>query len=243
MALKMASGKKLILYLIIFMLTLLTGLGAFYYLIIVPSQVLIDAGEKIVESISETFNFSPRVTNKNTVIFEEQAAILEVAIYSQRLVHDFEHSSTWMGSTKELHLRGVYLAKYGFNLKRQVFSINLAKDDSVSDPHYHITFNMPEPILLSFEIENYRIIQDQDGWWNKFTKTEREIAVNRLQGAAREKALSIDYRNKVRESIELQFRIMMIKLPLEIPIGTIDFVWQDKNFENIHIQDNEVRLR
>ncbi len=223
----MASGKKLIFYSIFFVLIVLFSIGAFYYLIILPSRILINASETIVNGFADTFNFSPRITTENTVIIEEQAAILEVAVYSQRLVHDYEYTNTWLGSTKELHLRGIYLAKYGFNLKNQDFSINISEDDSTSGSSYILTFVIPEPILLSFEMENYRIIQDKDGWWNKIDKTEREIAVNLLRGAAKEKALSLNYRNKVKESIESQLKIMMAEIPLQIRIRQINFVWKD----------------
>ena len=131
----------------------------------------------------------------------------------------------------------MYLAKYGFNLKNQDFSINIAEDDSLSGSQYNLTFTIPDPILLSFEMENYRIIQDKDGWWNKINKTEREIAVNRLRGAAREEALSTDYQNKVKDSIKSQLKMMIMELPLEIKIKQINFVWQDE--ANINVIENK----
>ena len=237
----MKINKKLIFYLFFAIVFFVFSIGAFYYLVILPSRILIDASETIVKGFAETFNFTPRITTENTVIIEEQAAILEVAVYSQRLVHDSEYTNTWLGSTKELHLRGIYLAKYGFNLKNQDFSINISKDDSMSGSSYILSFVMPEPILLSFEMENYRIIQDKDGWWNKINKTEREIAVNLLRGTAKEKALSQDYRNKVKESIESQLKIMMAELQLEIQIEQINFIWQDNGVQDIQVQDERIK--
>jgi hypothetical protein len=204
--------------------------------------MLFNASEQIVNGFSEVFNLSPRITTENTIIIEEQAAILEVALYSQRMVHDFEYTNTWMGSTKRLHLRGVFLAKYGFNLKNQNFSLDIAEDDSSSDSEYMLTFKLSDPILLSFEMENYRIIEDKDGWWNKINKTEREIAVNRLRGDAREEALSMDYQNNVKNSLESQFKILIAELPLEIRIGNISFIWQDTNLNNLSIDRDEIGL-
>ncbi|MBN1408998.1 MAG: DUF4230 domain-containing protein [Calditrichaceae bacterium] len=235
------SVKKFLRFGLVFIVIFIFAIGAVYYLIILPSQLVFRASEQIVNGFAEAFNFYPRVTTENTVIFEEQAAILEVAVYSQRLVHDFAYSNTWMGSTKRLHLRGVFLAKFGFNLKTQNFSIDIAKSDS-SDSAYNLTFMMPKPILLSFEMENYRIIEDKDGWWNKINKTEREIAVNRLRGAAMEEALSVNYRNNVKNSLETQFKIMIAELPIEIRVEHINFIWQDTNPEKINIKDKEVRL-
>lgn len=234
----MASGKKLIYFSVIFLLLILLSTGIIYYWVILPSRVIFNAGEKIVNGISDAFDFSPRITTENTVIFEEQAAIFEVAVYSQRLVYDYEYSNTWMGSTKELHLRGIYLAKYGFNLKEQKFTVDISKQVSDSGSGYDLTFQIPEPVLLSFETDNYRVILDKDGWWNRFDKNDREQAVNTMREAARIKAVSLDYRNKVKESIESQIKIMIAGLPLEIPLGKVSFQWQNqpsvKELDNLH---------
>ena len=240
MIVRMSSQNKILKYSLTFILIVAFGFGAIYFLIILPSQMVFKASEQIVNGFSEAFNLTPRITTENTVIFEEQAAILEVALYSQRLVHDFEYTNTWMGSTKQLHLRGVFLAKYGFNLKNQKFSLDIAKSDSSSESEYNLNFLMPDPILLSFEMENYRIIEDRDGWWNKINKTEREIAVNRLRGAAMEEALSANYKDNVKNSLESQFKIMISELPLEIRIGHINFIWQDTNLENLSIDRDEI---
>ena len=241
MAIRMISGKRLIVYSLVFILVLVFGVGAVYFLIILPSQMVFKASEQLVNGFAEAFNIYPRVTNENTIIIEEQTAILEVALYSQRFVHDFEYTNTWMGSRKRLHLRGVFLAKYGFNLKNQDFSIDIAKDDSSFGSEYKLTFILPDPILLSFEMENYRIIEDQDGWWNKINKTEREIAVNRLRGDAIEAAQSVDNQNNVKNSVESQFKIMIAELPLEIRIADIIFIWKDRHINNLSIDRDEIR--
>ena len=233
---------KKILYLSIILVFLILGAGIFYYWIVLPSKLVLDASEKIAEGVADAFNFSPKISIKNSVVFEENAAILEVALFSQRIIYDYEYNNTWMGSTKELHLRGVYLAKYGFNLKKQNFSININEDNSNFDSVYNLIFVIPEPVLLSFETDNYRIIRDRDGWWNKIDENERETAVNSVREAARKKALSLDYRNKVKDSIESQLKMMIEELPLDIQIGQINIIWQDKSLDEMHLQDDTLKI-
>lgn len=238
----MKIKTKLVIYFTTVIFLGVFSAGVFYYLVVKPSQIVLDAGEKIANGVADAFNFTPQVSVKNTVIFEEHAAILEVAVLSQRIVHDYEYSNTWIGSTKELHLRGVYLAKYGFDLKKQDFMIHISEDDSSTDQTYNLTFNIPDPLLLSFETENYRVIEDRDGWWNQFDEIERETAVNTMRNEARRKALSMGYRNKVRDSLESQLKLMVETLPLDIQIGAIQFLWQGLNM-NLTIEHDSLMLK
>ncbi|MEJ2055188.1 MAG: hypothetical protein P8X42_14830, partial [Calditrichaceae bacterium] len=51
-------------------------------------------------------------------------------------------------------------------------------------------------------------------------------AVNTMREAARIKALSVDYRKKVKDSIESQIKVMMSDIDLNIHIGRITFEWE-----------------
>ena len=227
----MKIKTKTILYVSVFLILVLFATVIFYYWFVMPSRLVRDAGEKIANGLSDAFNFSPRISIKNTVVFEEDAAILEVAVYSQRVVYDYDYCNTWMGSTKKLYLRGIYIAKYGFNFKEQHFSIHINEDDTQPEPVYNLIFAIPEPVLLSFETDNYRVIRDKAGWWNKFEETERENAINTMRELARIRAESIDYRNKVKNSFESQLKIMIEELPLDIQIGQMSFNWQHDNLK------------
>ncbi len=223
----MKFKTKIVLYLTAVLFAAALGGGLFYYWIVKPTEIVLDAGEKIANGIADAFNFTPQVSVRNTIIFEEQAAILEVAVLSQRIVHDYEYRDTWMGSTKELHLRGVYMAKYGFDLKNQNFIIHIAENDSSIDDTYKLIFRIPDPILLSFETEDYMVLLDKDGWWNYFNENEREKAVNIMRNEARSRALSLKFKNRVKTSLETQFKLLVDSLPLEIRIAHIEFMWQN----------------
>jgi hypothetical protein len=224
----MKIKTKVVLYLTAVVFLAAFGTGLFYYWIVKPSQLVLDAGEKIAEGVAAAFDFTPRVTTKNTIIYEEKAAILEVAVYSQRIIYDYEYTNTWLGSTKELMLKGVYLAKYGFNLKKQNFTINITEDKSAPQGGYNLTFNMPQPILLSLETETYRVIRDRDGWWNKIKEEDREDAVNFMLKGAKEKALTDDYRDRVKSALEEQLQLITAGLQLEIRINQITFNWKEE---------------
>ncbi|MBN2425695.1 MAG: DUF4230 domain-containing protein [Calditrichaceae bacterium] len=229
----MKFKTKAVLYLTVVLFAAAFGTGIFYYFIVKPSEVVVNAGKKIADGVAAAFDFSPRISIKNTVVYEEKAAILEVAVYSQRVIYDYEYSDTWLGSTKEMHLRGFYLAKYGFNLKKQDFSINISESDNNGGKFYQLTFMIPEPLLLTFETENYRVIRDREGWWNSFKEQDRENAVNSMREAARRKAISLEYRDQVKNALESQLKTMIKELSLDIEFNQINFVWQSIELEGL----------
>jgi len=223
----MKFRNKLKIYVILTIIAVVFGGGIFYYWIVNPSKMVIRAGERIAQNMAAAFDFAPRITVDNTVIFEEPAAIIEVAFFSRRLVHDFRYRNTWLGSTKELNFRGVYLAKYGFNIREQNFMLNISEADSAVSGIYDLTFVLPEPVLLSFETEDFKILRDEDGWWNSVTAAEREKAVNDMRNSARSKALSAENTEQAKKAIKAEMVKLIRDMPLEIRIGQIEFQWRE----------------
>ncbi len=223
----MKFRNKLKLYIILAIITVVFGGGIFYYWIVNPSKMVIRAGEQIAQGMAAALDFAPHITVDNTVIFEEPASIIEVAFFSRRLVHDFRYRNTWLGSTKELNFRGVYLAKYGFNIREQNFMLNISEANSADSEIYRLTFVLPEPVLLSFETEDFKILRDEDGWWNSVTASEREKAVNDMRNSARSKALSAENTEQAKTAIQAELIKLIRNLPLEIRIGQIEFQWRE----------------
>lgn len=174
--------------LFVFMLVLAgLALGAFYFLAIKPSQeALRKAGESIAQGIESVFNTTPKVSINSTVVIEQARPILEVAVLSQQVYHDYFSTNTWMMSTKELHLKGYFLAKVGFDLSERGISVEL---NEAGDELYRVRVLLPAPKLLSFETEKYEVIKTENGWWNEITAQDLERAVNEMKDEARTKTL------------------------------------------------------
>jgi hypothetical protein len=130
-----------------------------------------------VESMKETFNFTPRVTVDRTVIVQESMPVLELVGRKQRFDHRMKWSSTRFGSTKEIVLDGVFTASAGFDL-HEPFSVEF-------DSRKHtVLIRHPRPRVLSMQLENVKTSQDS-GWLNYITDADRTEVLNRFTADAR----------------------------------------------------------
>lgn len=202
--------------------------GAIYYFVLKPTGTMArDAGEKISNGISALFNVTPRVKIDNTVVIQESAPTLELAVVKQDVLDEFIYSNTEYWSTKELHLRGFYTAKGGFNLIKGPFTLNMISTEVNGEDAYQILVSLPEPELLSFEMNEYKILKDDPGWWNEITKEDRENAFRQMQEKARERVIQEGILDKSKLSIENQMRKMLMQMDLEIRIADIQFEWRN----------------
>ena len=169
-------------------------LAAFASYIIVV-KIPTDLASGIAKGVKEAFNFTPLVKVENTVVIEQTMPILELAIVSRDLSVEYTWSHQWLGSTKVISLRGTFTAKAGFDL-REPFAIEITKFPIV------VRANMPEPKILSLQMNSYKIVQDESGWWNRVTDADREAAVAALQSRAREEAVNSGILAETRAAVE-----------------------------------------
>jgi len=171
--------------------------------ILVAYRLLIEAPAKIAHATAEglrtLFQVTPRVTVNETVIIEQTSPILEVATVTRPLLVDHEWSHTWLGSTKTLHLQGIFTAKAGYDLHKP-FEI------SISSSPLRVTARLPYPQLLSMQMDSFVVLQDENGWWNRLTEEDRTNAMTTLQSLARQKAEQSGMLEEVRRSAEERIR-------------------------------------
>lgn len=65
---------------------------------------------------------------------------------------------------------------------------------------------MPEPRILSLEMNTYKIIKDENGWWNRVTDQDREEAFYRLRTAARKAVQNSGILEEARATAEQRIR-------------------------------------
>lgn len=135
------------------------------------------------DGIKEVFDFTPRVMIDETVVIQEMAPIVEIAVVERPMLVDYRWTHTWLGSTKALHLQGTFVAKAGFDL-REPFTIRISRNSR------DVSAILPGPRLLSLEMTGYKILEDEPGWWNAISARDREGAVMQLTETARRQALS-----------------------------------------------------
>jgi hypothetical protein len=182
-------------------LIILTLCGAAYFLIFRAPVTAADRSYQLAKNIAadvaKAFNLTPQISIGNTVVFGKSSPLLELATVQREFVHRHEQTETWAGSTKSIHLEGVYLAKAGYNLSEQ-FAIQI-------DPATQmVTASLPEPRILSLELKSYTVVKDESGYWNWVTPKDREKALNAMQEAARKAAADEELLAQARKSLEEQ---------------------------------------
>jgi hypothetical protein len=171
------SSSRLLIAAIAISLVLATGTAAIYVVFYkIPNQL----GHVVADSFRSAFNFQPQVTINDIVVLEQSAPIAELAMESKRVFAQHIYQSTWAYSTKTMEMYGVFTAKAGFDLTQPIVV-------KIQRMPLKIFIKLPQPKLLSLQMDNYHILRDEDGYWNKLDASEREAAVTELQKNAREK--------------------------------------------------------
>jgi hypothetical protein len=186
------------------------SIAAYIVLVKVPSEL----ARNTAEGIRQVFNFTPRVQINQTVVVEQNIPVLEVATVSRSLFVDHTWSHTWLASTKTLELQGSFTAKAGFDL-HEPFRIVIERSP------LRVVAELPRPKILSLQMDSYRVVKDDDGWWNRISERDREKAFQDLQTLARTKVeasgmlteAQATAESRIREVVERNGAIVEFRAP------------------------------
>ncbi len=173
------------------------AVGAYIIFMKIPT----DLATATAEGIKEAFHVTPQVRINQTVIIEQNTPILELATVARQLLVDYSWSHTWMGSTKTIRLQAVFTAKGGVDL-REPFRLTILRSP------LRVEATLPPAKLLSLTMDSYKVLQDEDGWWNRISNADRDSAMGQLQSIARTQAGSSGLLDEVKSS--MRDRIMEI---------------------------------
>jgi hypothetical protein len=123
----------------------------------------------------------PRTEVNERVIYNQSSPVAEFAVRKRQFDLDYTWKHRWLGSTKEIRIRGVYVAKAGFDLT-EPFRIRYDEESGT------VRAEMPPAKILSVEREGEIDYDDNEGWWNKLTDGERKQALNEFDKQARRRA-------------------------------------------------------
>ena len=195
------SSIRLLIGAIAISLVLATATASIYVVFYrIPRQL----AHVVADSFRSAFNFQPQVRINDIVVLEQSAPIAELAMESKRVLAQHSYESTWVYSTKTMEIYGVFTAKAGFDLK-QPFIVKIQK----TPPKLFV--HLPEPKLLSLEMDNYHILRDEDGYWNKIDATEREAAMDHLKTNARQKVLASPLLSEAKTELEKRIQEIVAK--------------------------------
>jgi hypothetical protein len=190
------TSKKILILAVAAALVIVSVSVAFYLVVIKAPR---DMAHNVASGIREIFNFTPQVRINETVVIEQITPILEVATVSRQMFIDHSWQQTWLGSTKTIQIQGVFLAKAGFDLQ-EPFRFDIERNAS------RVVAWVPPAKLLSLEMQNYRILKDEGGWWNSVTSQDREDAVGQMRALAIEKATNSGLLEEATASVEERVR-------------------------------------
>jgi hypothetical protein len=167
---------------------------------VVPAYVARQVAGDVSRKMSEIINLQPRVTVNDVVVIHESKPIVEVALITRdiQVEHTVEHS--WMRSTKTLKMRAIYRAKAGFKLTGSPVELKVKRDWLAWK--MSLETMLPEPTVLSVDQIRLEIIEDTDGYWNKITSEDRQLAINEMRVKALAEIKKSGIRDDVKKSVE-----------------------------------------
>lgn len=186
---------------------LLIGGSIFTYRLLIKTPV--ELAHATADGIREMFQVTPRVSVNEIIIIEQATPILELGTVSRRMMVDHEWSHSWLGSTKTLHVRGTFRAAAGYNLQ-EPWSFEITPNP------LKITARLPEPRLLSVQMDSFAVVTDENGWWNRITEADRSEAVMALVTLAKKKAVTSGILDDVRSSAEDRIRELVQRNGAEV---------------------------
>lgn len=200
-----APGRRLgctgMTVLVILILALLAGF-VLYRLEIVTGKAIgtgADALRALADKTRNAFvavaQLQPQVTVNEQVIFTQSSPVMELAVINQQTVVERETSTTWLGSTKRLRIRGVYNVKAGFDLQ-QPFSVHLDNGHPGK-----VSVQMPPARILSVEQQKLDVLTLEDGVWNHVKAGDLTSEINELNLDARGKAWHAGILDKAQKTL------------------------------------------
>ncbi len=176
-----------------------------------------DSAQRMATGFKSLFNFTPQITVNGVTEIEQATSVMELATVSQGVTEHYQWSQSWLGSTKDIELSGLFHAKAGFDLHKPCL---------ISVQNGRISAMLPEPKLLSIEMDkdSFKVVRDEDGWWNKITSEDREKAFAAMQEEARAKAEQSGILDEAKTRFKDQLTALMKEQNPSMPI---DVIFQD----------------
>ncbi len=156
-----------------------------------------ELGRTVYRALDELANLRPKVIVSGRTIIEGTAEIAELTTVEKNFEQTHTVETTWLGSTKRLNVKGRFTAKAGFDLK-QAITIDVAEDGKI------IRVSLPPARIHSVEQTNVEILEDENGYWNKITKEQRQEALNALMSDARKSVGETPILREAEQSFEKQ---------------------------------------
>lgn len=169
-----------------------------------------EVGRSLSEALEDRLHARPTVYLRKYVVVEEKKPIAELALVSRPTDVEHRMESELFYSRAKLALRGAFNVKAGFDLRSPDFSVTL-------DPGLkRARLDLPAPRVLSIEMTRYEVLEDESGWWNQVSKSDRELALRQMQAEAKLEAVRAGILKDCKQEIEKSLADLSAKTGVEV---------------------------
>ncbi len=191
------SDTTIIIISILAFFLIIFGGTAWLFFVYFPHKTL-SLAKELASTVKNTFGLTPQVTINQKIIYNRTNEILQLAMIEQDFEVEHETSDSLLGSVKQIHLRGAYRAKIGFDLQKG-FNIKVHRSGFFKPGQ--ITLELPHAEILSIEPLNIEK-HTTSGLINWVTKKDIETAMQELAALAQDKASKLDMLADAEKRIE-----------------------------------------
>jgi Protein of unknown function (DUF4230) len=154
-------------------------------------------GKNVRAAFIDIAHLQPRITINNRVYMEQTTPVSELVVLSRRIEVEHEFLHTWMGSSKRMKLHGTFLAKAGFDLR---------KDLAVDIGPNEITVQLPQAQILGVEQQQVDVLEFENGLWNRISGQDVQSELSVLPELAWKKAAESGLSAKAEETLQQQLK-------------------------------------
>jgi hypothetical protein len=152
-------------------------------------------GKEVGAAFIDIAHLQPRVTINDRVYMEQTLPTSELAVVARRIEVEHEFVHTWAGSSKRLKLHGTFIAKAGFDLRRDL-SVDIRPDE--------VVVRLPRAEILDIEQENLDVLELENGFWNRISGEDVQNELSILPKLAREKASETNLQGEAERVLQQQ---------------------------------------
>ena len=136
-------------------------------------------GKNLRAAFVDIAHLQPRITINNRVYMEQTTPVSELVVLSRRIEVEHELVHTWVGSSKRVKLHGTFIAKAGFDLR---------KDLSIDIRQGEVVVQLPHAQILGVEQQQVDVLAFENGLWNRISGQDVQSELSVLPDLAWKKA-------------------------------------------------------
>ncbi|HEY2681017.1 MAG TPA: DUF4230 domain-containing protein [Candidatus Udaeobacter sp.] len=159
-------------------------------------------GKNLRAAFIDIAHLQPRITINNRVYMEQTTPVSELVVLSRRIEVEHELVHTWVGSSKRVKLHGTFIAKAGFDLR---------KDLSIDIRQGEVVVQLPHAQILGVEQQQVDVLAFENGLWNRISGQDVQSELSVLPDLAWKKAaeseLCAEAEKSLREQLEQRIHI------------------------------------